>query len=75
MLRGKHLVNRASEPGLRKDKESLSNDQPTPLPRAAMEIPAILEGSKLLAGGKRQRHLRWITSRGAPRELGREAEP
>jgi hypothetical protein len=50
---------------LRKRKERVSNDQSTPLPRAAMEIPEIPEGSKPLASGKRQRILRWIMSRGA----------
>jgi len=43
-------VKRVSEPVLRKRKEHLSNDQPTPLPRAALAIP---EGSKPFAGGKR----------------------
>jgi hypothetical protein len=52
---GKRGVKRVSEPVLRKRIEHLSNDQPTPLPRGAMEIP---EGSKPLAGGKLQRHLR-----------------
>jgi hypothetical protein len=72
---GKLSVKRASEPVLRKRKEHLSNDQPTHLPRAAMEIPAIPEGSKPLAGGKRQRHLRWITSRGAKPEWGKRRIP
>ena len=60
----KRGVERVSEPVLRKRKEHLSNDQSTPLPRAAMEIPAIPEGSKPLARAKRQHILRWIMSRG-----------
>jgi hypothetical protein len=72
---GKRAVERVSEPVLRKRKEHLSNDQPTHLPRAALAIPAIPEGSKLLAGGKRQRHLRSITSRGATGGLSEDADP
>jgi hypothetical protein len=50
----KRGVKRVSEPVLRKRKEHLSNDQPTHCLQAALAIP---EGSKPLAGAKRQRHL------------------
>ena len=69
---GKRGVKRVSEPVLRKRKEDLSNDQPTHCLQAALAIP---EGSKPLAGAKRQRHLRWIMSRAATRELGKRRIP
>ena len=72
---GKRYVKRVSEPVLRKVR--CTHEQPSinSLTRqTALVIPAIPEGSKLLAGGKRQRHLRWITSRGAKPEWGKKAD-